>query len=84
MEGDARMTAEQSVLIGARKDSAKYVSVLCPWDSPGKNTGVGCHFLLQGIFPTQGSNLGLLCLLHLEAYSLPLAPPGKGYIRNSI
>ena len=31
-----------------------------PWDSPGKNTGVGCHFLLQGIFPTQGSNPGLL------------------------
>ena len=30
--------------------------VLCPWDSPGKNTGVGCHLLLQGIFPTQGSN----------------------------
>ena len=30
--------------------------LLCPWDSPGKNTGVGCHFLLQGIFPTQGSN----------------------------
>ena len=28
----------------------------CPWDSPGKNTGVVCHFLLQGIFPTQGSN----------------------------
>ena len=27
--------------------------VLCPWDSPGKNTGVGCRFLLQGIFPTQ-------------------------------
>ena len=31
----------------------------CPWDSPGKNTGVGCHFLLQGIFPIQGSNPGL-------------------------
>ena len=30
-----------------------------PWDSSGKNTGVGCHFLLQGIFPTQGSNPGL-------------------------
>ena len=30
--------------------------LLCAWDSPGKNTGVGCHFLLQGIFPTQGSN----------------------------
>ena len=33
--------------------------LLCPWDSPGKNTGVGCHALLQGIFPTQGSNPGL-------------------------
>ena len=29
--------------------------VLCPWNSPGKNTGVGCHFFLQGIFLTQGS-----------------------------
>ena len=34
--------------------------LLCPWDSPGKNTEVGCHFLLQGNFPTQVSNLGLL------------------------
>ena len=33
--------------------------LLCPWDFPGKNTGVGCHFLLQGIFLTQGSNPGL-------------------------
>ena len=33
--------------------------LLCPWDSPGKNTGVDCHFLLQGIFPTQGSKPGL-------------------------
>ena len=33
---------------------------LCPWDSPGKNTGVGCHFFLQGIFSTQGLNLGVL------------------------
>ena len=32
----------------------------CPWDSPGKNTGVGSHSLLQGIFQTQGSNPGLL------------------------
>ena len=31
-----------------------------PWDFPGKNSGVGCHFLLQGIFPTQGLNQGLL------------------------
>ena len=34
--------------------------LLCPWNSPGKNTGVGCDFLLQGIFLTQESNLGLL------------------------
>ena len=34
--------------------------LLCPWDSPGKNIGVGCRFLLQGIFPTQEPNPGLL------------------------
>ena len=44
---------------------------------PGKNTGVGCHFLLQGIFMTQGLNPHLLCLLHWQASSLPPAPPGK-------
>ena len=52
--------------------------LLCPWDFLGKNTGVmGCHFLLQGIFLTQGLNLYLLHLLHWQADSLPLAPPGK-------
>ena len=43
--------------------------VLCPWDSPGKNTGVGCHFLLQEIFLTQGL---YPCLLHWQVDSLPL------------
>ena len=38
--------------------------LLHPWDSPGKNTGVGCHALLQGIFLTQGLNPCLLWLLH--------------------
>ena len=33
--------------------------LLCSWDFPGKNTGVGCYTLLQGIFPTQGSSPGL-------------------------
>ena len=46
-------------------------------DSPDKTTGVGCHALLQGILPTQVSNQHLLCLLHWQAGSLPLAPPGK-------
>ena len=53
--------------------------LLCPWDSPGKNTRVGCHALLQRIFPTQGSNPSLLCLLHWQVISLPLVPPGKPY-----
>ena len=43
----------------------------------GKNTGVGGHALLQGIFPTWGSNLYLYCLLHWQAGSLPLEPPEK-------
>ena len=43
--------------------------LLCPWDSPGKNTGVGCHFLLQGIFQTKGLNPHLWCLLHCQADS---------------
>ena len=46
------------------------LQILCPWDSPGKNTGVGCHFLLQGIFPTQGSNLDLL---HCRQILYPLS-----------
>ena len=46
-------------------DSMNYspLQLLCPQTSPGKNTGVGCHFLLQGIFPTQVSNPLLLRLL---------------------
>ena len=46
------------------------------WDFPCRNTGVGCHFLLQGIFPAQGSNLLLLDLLHWQVDFLPVAPPG--------
>ena len=45
--------------------------------SPVKNTGVGCHFLLQGIFPTQGSNLCLWSLLQWQADSLPLSHLGE-------
>ena len=43
----------------------------CAWDSPGKNTGVTCHFFFQGIFPSRGSNP------HWQAGSLSLALPGK-------
>ena len=53
-------------------------------DSPGKRTGVGCHFLLQGIFLTQGSNPPVLNLLHLQACSLPLVPPTWHALTNWI
>ena len=48
--------------------------LLCPWDSPDKNTGVACHFLLQGVFLTQESNLSLL---YWQADSLPLRHQGS-------
>ena len=38
------------------------MKLLCPWDSPGKNTGVGCHFLLQGIFPQSVQSLSCVRL----------------------
>ena len=53
--------------------------LLCPWDSPGKNTGVGCHSLLQGIFPTQRSNLGLL---HCRQILYPLNHQGSALPTN--
>ena len=48
---------------------------------------MGCHFLLQGILPTQGLNLCLLYLLHWQALSLPLMPPGKplgGWVEETV
>ena len=56
--------------------------LLCPWNFPDKNTGVGCHFLLQGSFLAQGSNSHLLCLLHGQAEPLPLYPLGSPSIHN--
>ena len=50
--------------------------LLCPWNSLGKNTGVGCHFLLQQIILTQGLNPHLFCLLHWQVGSLPLSHLG--------
>ena len=66
------MSVSCSVLFDSlRPHRLQPARLLCPWDSPGKNTGMGCHALLQGIFPTQGSNPGLLhrrrslcCLSH--------------------
>ena len=52
-------------------------TLLCPWYFPGKNTGVGCRFLLQGIFPTQGLDPYLLLLLHWQVDSSPLRHLGS-------
>ena len=51
--------------------------LLCPWDFPGKNTGVVCHFLLQGIFEAQGLNPSLL---HWQVDPLPSELPRKPYV----
>ena len=58
-------------------DSAR---LLCPWDFPGKNTGVGCHFLLQRISLIQGSDLLALRLLHCILY--PLSHQGSPIFVN--
>ena len=50
-----------------------------PWNSPGKNAGVGCHSLLQEIFPTQGSNPSLL---HWQVDPLPSELPGKPFVHT--
>ena len=55
------------------------IRLLCPWSFPGKNTGGGCHFLLQGIFLTKGLNPQpqLLYFLHWQVDSLPLCHLGS-------
>ena len=50
------VTKSRSTLVTSEEPAR----LLCPWNSPGKNTGVGGPALLQGIFPTQGLNPGLL------------------------
>ena len=62
------MTSHEGCVCAVASDSVQPhrlqpARLLCPRDSPGKITGVGYDFLLQGIFPTQGSNPCLFCLL---------------------
>ena len=81
----ARLVA--SVVSDSLRHGLQPARLLCPWDSPGEDTGVGCHALLQGIFPTQGWNPGLLhcrrilyLLGHLTKWLLRgcLTPPALG------
>ena len=70
-------SVSQSCLIFLWLHGLKPDRLLCPWKFPEKNTGVGCHFLLQRIFPTQGSNLHLPCLLHFRWILYPLSHRGS-------
>ena len=54
------------------------------WLTPSKNTGVSCHFLLQGMFPAQGSNPCLMQLLHWQVDSLPLSHLGSCVVHIGI
>ena len=58
-------------------DSLWPYGLLCSWDSLGKNTGVGCHAILQGIFPTQGLNLSVSSALAGRFFTT--VPPGKPF-----
>ena len=64
----------QSCLDSLRPQGLLPTRLLCPRNSPGKNTGGGCHFLLQGVFPTQGQNV---CYLHWPVESLLSEPQGS-------
>ena len=77
---DAAFSSSQRLVAQSCLDSLQAqglwpARLLSPWNSPGKNTRVGCHFLLQGIFSTQGSNLGFLkcrqILYHLSHQGSP-------------
>ncbi|XDA86624.1 hypothetical protein R6Z07F_016361 [Ovis aries] len=74
------------VLVSVMSDSLRPhglwpARLLGPWNSPGKNSGVGCRFLLQGLFPTEGSNLGLP---HCRQILYPLSHQGSPKLLEAI
>ena len=58
------------------------LQALYPWDFPGKNTGLGCHFLLQGKFPDPGIKLASLVSPALASRFLPLVPAKRHLIKH--
>ena len=58
--------------------------LLCPWDSPGKNTGVSCHFLLQGIFPGPGMESAPPASLALSGGFFTTSPPENQSALNNV
>ena len=73
-EGTLRAVQQSCVLLASSCPHGLWPArLLCPWDSPGKNTGVGCHFLLQEIFLTWGLNPGLRQCRQIFVAGLKLA-----------
>ena len=88
----ASLTLSFSLVLGPSESERESRSVMSDslqphglfntWNAPGQNTGVGSHSLLQGIFPTQGSNPGLPHCRHPISSSLHQAPPSMGFSRQ--
>ena len=85
LDGDCTQKIKRHLLLGRMKVLVAQLCVtlcgpiICMCNSPGKNTGVGCHSLLQGIFPIQGSNLGLL---HCRQILYHLNYQGSWYVEE--
>ena len=77
--GCVRVKLLQSCLTLWDPKDCKPARLLCLWDFPGKSVGVGCHSLLQRIFPAQELNPRLLHLLQLAGRFFTTMPPGKPY-----
>ena len=76
--GDCICVLSHSVVSNSlRPHELQPARFLCPWNFPGKNTGAVCHFLTQGIFPTQRSNLVSLVSPALAGRFFTTLPPGK-------
>ena len=75
-----RVKLSHSVMSNSLQPHELYSRLLCPWYSPGRNTGVGCHLLLQQIFPTQGLNPGLL---HFRWFLYQLNNQGRQWALGS-
>ena len=76
--GKVRVLVAQSCLTLCDPMDCNLPGLLCPWDHLGKNTGGGSHALLQGIFPTQELNLGLLHCRQIPYHMSHQGTPSKG------
>ena len=76
---NVKVLVAQSCLAVCKSHGLQSARFLCPWDSPGKKTGMGCHFLLQGYLADPGIEPGSPAL---QADSLSSEPPGKPLIKD--